>query len=181
MNGVRLGLAIASMCDRVRPTIDGSGRGSVQIQISNSIHHCLKYGHLSSRCKASVRQWSQTMPRSRTLMTAQVLLVVLGGFSFSSQYAISQQAPFTLTSNRFEDYFNALATTQGAGTSRSEAALESLAESIGSMTPAEIAAGVSTIDRQIDNTAEDQNPWAKPQAAFLLKIIAGRSDGPHRC
>jgi hypothetical protein len=118
------------------------------------------------------------MPPSLTLTTIQIFLVVCSGITSSSARAFAQRAPSMQSSNPFEDYFNRFAAAQEIGSSRSEDVYEKLAESIGAMTPKEIAAGISVIDRQIDNTAEPQNLPKKGQAAYLLRIIASRPDGP---
>jgi hypothetical protein len=117
------------------------------------------------------------MPRSRTLTTAQILFAVCIGLNVSSSRAFSQQTSFTHSSNPFEDYFNALAAVQSTGVSGTEAAYDKLVDSLATMTPPEIAAGISVIDRQLDNTTEPQNPWAKPKAAVMLTFISCRPDG----
>lgn len=79
--------------------------------------------------------------------------------------------------NPFDDFFSKLATAQGVGGSRGETSYIKLMDSIEAMTPAEIAAGIPVIDRQIDSTAEPEDRLAKADAANLLMFISWRSDG----
>jgi hypothetical protein len=114
----------------------------------------------------------------------RILFRALAVFTFStaltalSTTALSRQSVASKNDNPFEAYFNRLAATpDDAGTASVEVDLEKLQESIGTMTQSEIAVGISVIDRQIDNTSEHQNPWAKRHAVWLLSFIAGRPDG----
>jgi hypothetical protein len=117
------------------------------------------------------------MPRSRTLMTVQILFAICSGLTCLSLNAFSQSAPSVQSSNPFEDFFNRLAAAQGVGGRRGEATYIKLTDSIGAMTPAEIAAGIPVIDRQIDSTAEPEDRLAKVDAANLLMFISWRQDG----
>ena len=80
-------------------------------------------------------------------------------------------------SNPFIVFFNQLATAQGVGGSRGEAAYIRLTNSLEVMTSAEIAAGIPVIDYQLDNTGEPEDRLAKYDAANLLMFISWRSDG----
>ncbi len=118
------------------------------------------------------------MQSSRVQMAVKILLVVCTGIVFSSVNAASQAASSAQSSNPFEAFFNGIATAQGVGGGRGEAGYLKLMDSIGAMTPSEIAAGLPVIDRQIDNTAEPQDRLAKFDAANLLMSISLRPDGP---
>jgi hypothetical protein len=118
------------------------------------------------------------MPRSRTLITVQIILAVYSGFTFSPSCTFSQPTPSAQTSNPFEVFFNSLAAMQGSGGGSGETGYIKLMDSVGAMAPAEIAAGIPIIDQQIDNKVEPQNRLAKFDAANLLVVISQRPDGP---
>ena len=118
------------------------------------------------------------MPSLRTLAAAQIVFVVCSGIAPTSLTVSSQSTPSSQTANAFEEFFSKLATAQGVGGSRGEAAYVKLMDSLGTMTPAEIAAGIPVIDRQIDSTTEPEDRLAKADAANLLMLISWRPDGP---
>ncbi len=89
----------------------------------------------------------------------------------------SSQSTSGQTQNSFQDFFSQLATASGVGGSRGETSYVKLMDSIPTMSPEEIAAGIPVIDRQIDNTAQPEDRLAKADAANLLLFISWRTDG----
>jgi hypothetical protein len=100
------------------------------------------------------------------------------GLAGTPSRAFSQQTTTPLGPNAFAEYFDRVAKTQDVGSTSNVLAYERLVESIDGMTAAEISEIIQIIDRQIDETVDPEKHWSKGEAIVLLRVIAGRPDGP---
>ncbi len=109
-------------------------------------------------------------------LAAKMVIVLLMGIALPLSSGLSQTKPSGEASNQFEVFFKNLAAAQGGGNSRGETSYMELVDSLGTMTPAEVSAGIPVIDHQLDDTTEPQD-LAKADAAMLLMFISWRPDG----
>jgi hypothetical protein len=118
------------------------------------------------------------MQHSRTLAATTIAVIIFGWVALLSPNGLSQSTLSGEAANPFREFFDRLATAQGVGAGRGEAAYMKLVESLGTMAPGEIAAGIPIIDGQLDDSAEPEDRLAKADAANLLMFISWRPDGP---